>query len=72
MSLLAEHRRAELANKTKLTAVSVTSMDRNFHVTIFVMARHDEKGAVHIDSDLLLRAVQKKGIKPGEFCKYFA
>ena len=69
---LAEHRKEELANKLKLTAVSVTSMERDFHVTVFVMARHDEKGAVHIDSDLLLRAVQKKGIKPGEFCKYFA
>lgn len=61
----------ELAGKNKLTAVSVTSMERNFHVTILVMATHDPDGAVRIDPDLLLRAVQKKGIRPGELCRYF-
>lgn len=68
---LAEIRRED-AGKTKLTAVSVTSLERNFHVTIFVMATHDPDGKVRIDSDLLLRAAQKKGIKPGERCNYFA
>lgn len=69
---LAEQRRDELADKLKMTAVSVTSMEREFHVTVFVMAKHDADGKVRIDSDLLLRAVQKKGIKPGELCRYFA
>jgi hypothetical protein len=72
MMTLADTQRDELANKLKMTAVSVTSMERKFHVTVFVMARHDGNGAVRIDSDLLLRAVQKKGIMPGERCNYFA
>lgn len=68
---LADIRKEELANKLKMTAVSVTSMERNFHVTIFVMAQHDANGAVRIDSELLLRTVQKHGIKPGELCRYY-
>lgn len=69
---LAEQRKQELAGQTKMTAVSVTSMERDFHVTIFVMATHDADGKVRIDSDLLLRTVQKNGIRPGELCRYFA
>ena len=54
----------ELANK--LTAVSVTSLERNKHVTFFIQARTDEKGAVHINPELLSRLMQKHGFRPGE------
>lgn len=62
--------RKEDAGKTKLTAVSVTSLDRNKHVTIFVMATHDASGAVRIGQGLLARAMDKAGFYPGERCNF--
>lgn len=58
------------AGKLRLTAVSVTSMERNKHATVFVMAWTDEKGAVHIDSDLFCRIKQKYGFGSQELCRH--
>jgi hypothetical protein len=66
---LAEIRRED-AGKTKLTAVSVTSLDRNKHVTIFVMATHDLDGKIRIGQGLLARAMDKAGFYPGERCNF--
>lgn len=66
---LAEQARED-AGKTKLTAVSVTSMDRNKHATIFVMATHDPDGKVRIGQGLLARAMDKAGFYKGERCNF--
>ena len=61
----------QLAGQTRLTAVSIQSLDRDHKVTFFIQLSHDAQGRAHLAGETFCRLLAKHGFQRGERVNVF-